>query len=375
QLYIAKSLDLKAAEGESPEIRAPEVLEDYVFDFEMFPGFVKPLSATPVIMVNGTSGDVSVDITGFVINGISVTPENSEYGICGIAYLYADGSIEDNEVKNIWGLPAEQGESPYAIMNSIGIFAFSRSDVTVPGVIIHKNSIHDYTGVESYGIGIFGSGGKATVTENTVTGARSLEFPDQIGIYIYNAIATVNDNIVSDHIYTESIAGWYASGICVMDTNLTAEGNTLIGGGIWVTPGYGHPHSTAVIKNNTVDASGVYEEGCGPMAGIALITFPPFMPYPYEGEPSLTATVEGNRFIGGPGSGIIVGGVPEVLAGWGFEPVGTVDATITRNNISGWEHGIKLLNCSNSTVYLNDFVNNTQSVFVNESTNVYSSPE
>ena len=152
QLYIAKSLDLKAAEGESPEIWAPEPeeLESYVFDYEMCPGFVLTRSATPVIMVNGTSGDVSVDITGFFINGISVTPENSEYGICGIAYLNADGTIENNEVKNIWGEKAESGEhDPPLPFNGISIYVLFDSNVTVCG-----NYVHNYTGVESWGISI-----------------------------------------------------------------------------------------------------------------------------------------------------------------------------------------------------------------------------
>ena len=375
QLYIAKSLDLKAAEGERPEIRAPEpeTLESYDFDFEVFAGFVVPMSVTPVIMVNGSSDDPSVDITGFVINGISVTPENSEWGIIGVLYLNADGTIKDNEVKNIWGEKDEEGEPPY-LMNGFGVGVVSDSFNTVT---IHGNDIHNYSGVESWGIIIQGTSVRTsvevTVTENTVTGARSQDYPDQSGISIYNAIATVNDNVVSGHIYT---GFWYAAGITITDTNLTAQGNTLVDGGIWVASGVGYPYSTAFIENNTVDASGVSEEGCGPIAGIAVTTSPPkFGSYPYAGEPSVMAIVKGNQLIGGPGSGIAMGGICEYLAELGLEPTGTVDATITRNVVSGWDYGIALLNCSNSVVYLNDFVSNTQSVFVNDSTNVYSSPE
>jgi len=366
QLYIAKSLDLKAAEGESPEIRAPEMLESYSYDYEMFPGRTMLLSVTPVIMVNGSSDDINVNISGFIIDGSSVTPENSEYGITGILYYNADGIIEDNEIKNIWGVKEEEGEPPYP-WNGNGVFALSESNI-----VIHKNNIHNYTGVESCGILIFGIGlvknpVEAMVTENIVTGARSPESSDQMGISIYDAIATVNDNIVSGHIYTEDM--WYASGMSIIDTNLTAQGNTLIDGGILVNTGCGYPHSMVFIKNNTVDVSGVHEEECGPFAGIAITTYPPvFAAY----DPSVTATVEDNQLIGGPGSGIVIGGIG---AGWGVEPVGTVDATVTRNTASDWDYGIKLLNCSNSTVYLNDFVNNTQDVFVNESTNAYSSLE
>ncbi|MCK4731747.1 MAG: hypothetical protein KAT65_04735, partial [Methanophagales archaeon] len=372
QLYIAKSLDLRAAEGESPEIRSPEAeeMENYNVTF-LTPYGPFPLTTTPVIMVNGSSDDIDVNITGFVIDGSSVTPEGSTYGICGIVYYNAGGLIEGNEIKNIWGVKAEEIEPPLQY-NGYGVFALSESNIT-----IHRNNIHNYTGVESAGIGILSSGAsraKVTITENTITGARSPEFPDQCGIYTFYATATVNDNIVSDHIYTE---GWaYASGIGVSDTNLSAQGNTLIGGGIWVNTGWGSQYSTAFITNNVVDVSGVHEEECGPLAGVAVTTYPPIMGfYPYEGEPSVTATVGGNQLVGGSGSGIIIGGISELHAEWGFEPVGTVDATITRNTVSDWDCGIELLNCSNSTVYLNDFVDNTQNVFVNESTNVYSSPE
>jgi len=372
QLYIAESLDLRAAEGESPEIHAPapEELENYNVTF-LSPYGPFPLTTTPVIMVNGSSDDVSVNISGFVIDGSSVAPENSKYGICGIMYINANGAIENNEVKSIWGVKAEEGEPPFP-WNGYGVFALS-SNIT-----IHRNNIHNYTGDGSAGVGILGSvdtRAKVTITENTITGARSPECPDQCGIYTFYATATVNDNIVSDHIYTEE-GMWYASGIVVSDTNLSAQGNTLIGGGIWVNSGWGSQYSTAFIMNNVVDVSGVHEEECGPLAGVAVTTYPPEMGfYPYEGEPSVMATIEGNQLIGGPGSGIVIGGISELHADWGFEPVGTVTATITRNVVSGWDYGVKLLNCSNSTVYLNDFVNNTQNVFVNESTNVYHSPE
>jgi sirohydrochlorin ferrochelatase/nitrous oxidase accessory protein NosD len=373
QLYIAKSLDLKAAEGESPEIRAPEpeTLESYGLDFEVYSGFLFPMSVTPIIMVNGSSDDISVDITGFVIDGSSVTLENSESGICGIFHLNADGKIEENEIKNIWGVKEEEGEPPLPYNgNGIHVISDSFNDIT-----IHGNNIHNYTGVESWGICILGTGVKtaveATVTENTVTGARSPEFPDQCGIYIYNAIATVSDNIVSDHIYTEG--WWYASGIGISDTNLTAQGNILTDSGIWLNTGCGYPHSTAFIENNTVDASEISKEECGPIAGIVITTFPPC--WSYGEEPLVTANVEGNQLSGGPGSGITIGGIGGMHAEMGFEPVGTVTTTITRNIVSEWDYGIELLENSDSTVYLNDFVNNAQNVFVNESTNVYSSPE
>ena len=371
QLYIAKSLELRAAEGESPEIRAPEpeTLESYDYDFSPVPGFVMPRTVTPVIMVSGSSGDIRVDISGFVIDGSPITPENSEYGIMGIAYFNADGTIEDNEVKNIWGEKAETGEHELPLpFNGVSIYVLFDSEVTVQG-----NTVRNYTGVESRGINIHCAGAKGTVTKNTVIGAGSAESPDQCGILVSMGAtwATVNDNIVSGHIYHE---GWtYAPGIAFCEAvNGSAQGNTLIDNqvGLWAEVGGTRPNSTVSFMDNIVNASGLSEVT---PSGIALTTCWPFSPT-YEGEPTLTATVKGNQFIGGSGTGIIVGDtmcyMPEHYPGFG-----TVDATISRNIVSDWDCGIKLLENSDSTIYLNDFVDNTQNVFVNESTNAYSSPE
>jgi sirohydrochlorin ferrochelatase len=370
-LYVAKSLDLRAAEGESPEIRAPEpeMLENYDFDFEIMPDRIGPFSATPIIMVNGSSDDVSVDITGFVIDGSSVAPENSEFGIDGMLYLRADGTIEGNEVKNIWGIRGRTAEGRI-MWSGFAVFMFSDSDYP-NNATIRRNNVHDYTGVESFGIYVMGKGCRATITENTVIGARSPEFPDQSGITVCDhATATLTSNIVSDCIYTKEFG--YAVGIMFTDSNGTIQSNTLIDCGININSGFFSPHSTVSIKDNTVDAPGVHEADWGPLVGIELELYEKPIPW-YEGEASITATIECNRLIGV--SGISVPSTGICLMGNKNTSAGAITATITRNTVSGWDCGIELLKCSNSTVYLNDFVDNTQNVFVNESTNVYRSPE
>ncbi|NAS89102.1 hypothetical protein C4E24_05120 [ANME-1 cluster archaeon AG-394-G21] len=369
QLYIAKSLDLKAAEGERPEIRAPEPeeLETHNFDFELMPERIRPFSATPIIMVNGSSDDVCVNISGFVIDGSSVTPETSEFGIDGIMYLRADGTIENNEVKNIWGMVERTAEGRI-MWNGNGLFMFSDSsnDATICG-----NNVHDYAGGETFGIYVMGKGCRATITENTVTGARSPDFPDQTGIGVCNfATATVTNNTITDCIYTEE---WpWAAGITFTDANGTIQGNTVTGGGIWLNSGFFSPHSTVSIRDNTVDASEVHEADCGPLVGIGLYLYEKLVPW-YEGEPSITATIEGNQLLGVSGIGATSTGIS--IIGDKNTSCSSVNAMIARNTISGWECGIELLKQSDSTVYLNDFVDNTQNVLVNGSTNVYSSPE
>ncbi|MCK4734162.1 MAG: right-handed parallel beta-helix repeat-containing protein, partial [Methanophagales archaeon] len=347
----------------------PEMLENYDFDFEIMPDRIGPFSATPIIMVNGSSDDVSVDITGFVIDGSSVAPENSEFGIDGMLYLRADGTIEGNEVKNIWGIRGRTAEGRI-MWSGFAVFMFSDSDYP-NNATIRRNNVHDYTGVESFGIYVMGKGCRATITENTVTGARSPEFPDQSGITVCDhATATLTSNIVSDCIYTKEFG--YAVGIMFTDSNGTIQSNTLIDCGININSGFFSPHSTVSIKDNTVDAPGVHEADWGPLVGIELELYEKPIPW-YEGEASITATIECNRLIGV--SGISVPSTGICLMGNKNTSAGAITATITRNTVSGWDCGIELLEQSNSTVYLNDFVDNTQNVFVNESTNVYSSPE
>ena len=361
QLYIAKSLDLKAAEGENPEIRAPatDTLESYVFDFIG----MQPVLVTPVIMVNGSADDVSLNITGFVVNGSSATLETSEYGINGIAYINADGMVKSNEIKNIWGLQVEDIEPLRLNGHSVLVVSHSSNNVSLYG-----NNIHNFTGVNSQGIMILGSGVTALISENTVTGARSPESSDQNGIAVaMGATAKVMDNTVTDIVYFEG--QYYPCSIVFNDAGGTLSGNTITGAGIWTNAGWFTTSPLTVsIHENIVDVSELSGLSEVTPSGIAVSTHG----WAYAGgeEPSITATIEGNHLTGVSGSGIVIGDdVPE------HKPIGTVTATITRNIVTDYVCGIKLLNTSNSTVYLNDFVNNTQNVLVNESTNIYSSPE
>lgn len=360
QLYIAKSIYLKAAEGERPEIRTPEPeeLESYVCNLSLVPW---SFLYTPIIMADGSSNGVLVNISGFVINGSSVTAENSEYGICGIVYHNASGIFEDNEVKNIWGR-VNESLRPLPWNGDVVTASSTNSNVT-----IRKNYIHNYTGDEGAGVFIY-CGANATVTQNYVSSPRSVDSPDQCGIEVGRcSTATVSDNIVTGHLYKDHL--WYIYGISFWDSNGTIQNNTLIDNqvGICVKAGWARASSSVTVRDNIVNVS---EVGSAPGAGIMITTHKP-LGRAYNWTPALTATVTGNKLSGtnGSGTGIVIGAIPE------HKPLGTVNATITRNTVSDWDYGIELLNSSNSTVYLNDFVNNKQSVFVNESTNAYSSPE
>lgn len=358
QLYIAKSLDLRAAEGESPEILAPEPeeLESYICNFSLVPwSFIY----TPIIMMDGGSDGIVVNISGFVINGSPVAAGNSEYSISGVVYYNASGIFENNEVKNIWGGVNETARPlPW---NGDAVSVISNSSVT-----IRKNYIHNYTGDEAAGIFVY-CGANATVTQNNVSSPRTSDASDQCGIEVGRcSTATVCDNIVMGHLYKDH--WWHVCGISFWDSNGTIRNNTLIDNmvGICVKTGWAQASSSVTVGDNVVSVS---EVGNAPGAGIMVTTHKPF--FGREWIPSLTATITGNKLIGinGSGTGIVIGAIPE------HKPFGMVTAKITRNIISGWDCGIKLFNTSNSTIYLNDFVNNTQSVFVNESTNIYCSPE
>ena len=349
QLYIAKSLDLRAAEGDSPEIQAPEPekLERYIANV-ILSGWTTQLSYTPIIMVNGSSGDISVNISGFVIDGSSVTPGTLENGISGIVYCEADGVIENNEIKNIWGTKA-WGELPYPY-NGDSIHVIYNSDVTIRG-----NYVHDYTGKASTGISIYGIDTSGIITENIVTGPKLADSPDQSGIHVVSgATAAVTANIISGHIYSDE---WdYPSGIGFYDANGSAVGNILIDNcaGVWVGANPSGPSpSTVSISDNIVNASGVSEVTA---SGIAIVTYGK-----YVEEPPITVVIEGNQLIGGFGNGrgIVVGGVKGIPPE--YEPI-TVTATITKNLVSNWGCGIKLLNSSDCTVY-NNYFNNTDNAW------------
>jgi len=231
--------------------------------------------------------------------------------------------------------------------------------ISSSNVTISRNIISDYTGSESAGIVVYDA--RATIIENTISGAKSVESPDQCGIEVgCGATATIKDNIVTGHLYNEH--WWYSPGILFWDANGLIEGNDIGDNqvGIGIKTGWLRASSSIFIKDNIVNDS---------ETAIRIATYKSWGSY-YEAEPSITAIIEGNQLVGVSGSGIVIGDDVPV-----HNPLGTVTATITRNVVSGWDYGIKLLNCSNSTVYLNDFVDNAQNVFVNESTNVYNSPE
>ena len=203
-------------------------------------------------------------------------------------------------------------------------------------------------------------GGKLTAdtNHNIITGRGSITDEVQNGVNVgRDAVATVNDNKISDLIYQPET--WRAAGIlfyhyvpltavsatangnnitdCQMgiifnNADASAEGNIVGGGTVGLVGIYAQPDASgawiASFVGNTV--SGVQDDSCyeSENAAVGANT--------YGSGATLDVTIEDNHLPGGgatdaDGISIGVGGAD-----------GTLVATITDNTISGWEYGIRL---------------------------------
>jgi len=184
-------------------------------------------------------------------------------------------------------------------------------------------------------------------------------------------VGTVNGNTISDMSY--SPLTYWSAGILVVtggsadvanntiegcqygvvfdNSSGEAQGNTVAGGevgliGLWAQY-YEAGTWTVTFSSNTVTAArdaADYEN-----AAIGCQT--------WDGNASITFVANNNILTGNTGTtadGIIIGDVPS------GNPDGSILATITNNNISGWEHGIRLLSSvsSGSTITGNTITNN-----------------
>jgi hypothetical protein len=132
--------------------------------------------------------------------------------------------------------------------------------------------------------------------------------------------ATANNNNIID----------CQTGIIFNNANASAEGNIVNGGTVGLIGMYAEPDTaggwTASFIGNTI--SGVRDSGSYQNAAIGANT--------YDSDVTLGVTIQGNDLPGGgttDADGISVG-----VEG----ADGTIVATITNNNISGWQYGIRL---------------------------------
>ena len=187
----------------------------------------------------------------------------------------------------------------------------------------------------------------ANIHDNTVTGRGEVPEAVQNGIqYGWGATGTASSNIISD--IADTTGDYTAVGILFYDAGGTATGNTITNceTGIQFEE-YGTASYSATVQNNTIDASGL-SASLAYTVGICLETF---------ATSSLIATIDGNNLsVGGPGEGISIG---DTAGG----DVSNVDATISNNEISGWNHGIWLGGSTGAvTITGNTITNNVELV-------------
>jgi hypothetical protein len=339
QVVINKSLTLQGA-GDTTIIKPSAGNITQVFTGLFGYGGTKDIAG---IVVANVPGGSSVTIKNLKVDERLVTakPAGADY-LAGIFYRETGGLVDTVTVS---------GTGQWAPDRAYGIY-LSAGTKTV-SVEIKGSSI---TNFDKNGIEVVGSKLTAGINHNTITGRGSITDEVQNGVNVgRDAVATVNYNTISKLIYQPrtswgagimfynyvSPAGVSATannnniidcqtGIIFNNANASAEGNIVNGGTVGLIGMYAEPDTaggwTASFIGNTI--SGVRDSGSYQNAAIGANT--------YDSDVTLGVTIQGNDLPGGgttDADGISVG-----VEG----ADGTIVATITNNNISGWQYGIRL---------------------------------
>ncbi len=235
---------------------------------------VGPTASTVVVPAGGLVTNGVTDITGFptaaqifvqgvtavTISHIAVDGANDQVFTCGIDpvgiyFQNAAGTITDNAVRNVLMPPGFQG-----CQGGLAINVESIADGN-PVVNITNNSVRNY---DKNGITVSGpgtGGPNATVSGNTIVGLGPTPVIAQNGIQIgYGAQATVQNNYVTDAIYTGPFYG--SSGILIYLSDGTAvAGNTVESTQLGIVP----VANRTLITGNHVGGTQTYDaiDDCG----------------------------------------------------------------------------------------------------------------
>jgi hypothetical protein len=339
QVVINKSLTLQGA-GDTTIIKPSADNLTQVFTGLFWYGGTKNIAG---IVVANVPGGSSVTIKNLKVDESLVTakPTGADY-LAGIFYRETGGLVDTVTVagNGAWS----SSDKAYGIYLSAGTKTVS--------VEITDSTI---TNFDKNGIEVMGSKLTADINHNTITGRGSITDEIQNGVNVgRDAVATVNYNTISKLIYQPKTS-WGAgimfynyvsptgvsatannnniidcqTGIIFNNANASAEGNIVDGGAVGLVGIYAEPDAagewTASFIGNTI--SGVRDSGSYQNAAIGANT--------YHVGATLTVTIDNNQLESGSASadGISIG-----VEG----ADGAIVATITNNNISGWEYGIRL---------------------------------
>jgi hypothetical protein len=295
-----------------------------------------------IIVANVPGGSITIKNLKVDESLVTTKPAGADY-LAGIFYRETGGLVDTVTVAGTGAWSSS--DRAYGIYLSAGTNIVS---VEITGSTITN---FDKNGIEVMGVKL-----TADINHNTITGRGSITDEVQNGVNVgRDAVATVNYNTISNLIYQPATlpgagilfyhfvlpAGVSATandnniidcqrGIIFDNANGSAEGNIVDGGTVGLVGISAQPDAdgewTAYIVDNTV--SGIRDMSNYDNAAIGVNT--------YVSDATLNVTIEYNHLSGGgstdaDGISIGVGGAD-----------GTIVATITDNNISGWEYGIRL---------------------------------
>jgi hypothetical protein len=338
QVVINKSLTLQGA-GATTIIKPSADNLTQVFTGLFWYGGTKNIAG---IVVANVPGGSSVTIKNLKVDESLVTakPVGADY-LAGIFYHETGGLIDTVTVT---------GTGQWAPDRAYGMYLSAETKTVSLEITGSTITNFDKNGIEAMGSKL-----TADINHNTITGRGSITDEVQNGVNVgRDAVATVNYNTISKLIYQPKTS-WgtgimfynYVSptgvsatannnniidcqtGIIFHNANASAEGNIVNGGIVGLIGIYAEPDAAgewmASFIGNTI--SGARDSGNYQNAAIGANT--------YHVGATLTVTIDNNHLESGSASadGISIG-----VEG----ADGTILATITNNNISGWEYGIRL---------------------------------
>ena len=242
QVSINKSLTVVGAGQETTIIKAPASMSTVSVR-----GGTQAIQGV-VSAVGGSAHGITVDISGFTVDGNYVAPAISSTWFAGIVYSNADGTIQNNTITKVRQDPLALGSASW---RGHGAWIGDSSTVTVDSNTISES--------QRNGIEVRDAAATATVTDNTITG---LESPYTVanGVTFYGATnGSISGNTVSGCRYTgagsgnDFYSGTQAAGINAYDAagTFSIAGNTVTDSdmGIYsrLASGVGN------IQNNTVE--------------------------------------------------------------------------------------------------------------------------
>jgi nitrous oxidase accessory protein NosD len=194
---------------------------------------IQPSSMVPVAGAGDAVGLLPFEAVITVMNTHGVTIENLAVDasknsvtdcnvlVAGIHYFNSSGSVENNaisgaQVPGCTGPTLVFGKGFFG--NGFGVQVDSTGGSGNVSVELEHNSIHDFT---RDGIQVFGSGVKATIEDNIISGVGPSVGVNQFGVFLFNgAVGVIKRNVI-----TEGLCGKLPSFPDCF--NLRSEGITL----------------------------------------------------------------------------------------------------------------------------------------------------